>query len=70
MPRLRLGVAVMTVLTTGKDTRRAVYCSCGFARICASLKAANIVAAIHVAEGCEGCDHTIQIIEPDKEAPR
>jgi len=50
-----------TVETNLCEPRRSVFCSCGWGGVFQSLRAANAAADAHVADGCEGCDHTINM---------
>lgn len=38
---------------------RVALCACGWVQTFLNLRAANIGAERHVADGCEGCDHVV-----------
>lgn len=40
---------------------RVVLCACGWAQRFPNLKAANAAIKVHLVEGCEGCDHAVDI---------
>lgn len=47
----------------GYEPRRAVLCTCGWARIFHNLATANTAIDQHMIEGTEGCDHAVQILD-------
>jgi hypothetical protein len=51
---------------TFAPVRRSVACSCGAGAILPTLRAANDWEARHLLEGCEGCDHVVNVEDAEK----
>lgn len=50
---------------------RLAMCCCGWAQRFPNLREANIGIDQHLAEGCEGCDHAVDLsLAPEKEEAR
>lgn len=47
----------------GYQPARVALCVCGWAFRAKTLRLINTMAAVHVENGCEGCDHIIRIEE-------
>ena len=45
----------------GYEPQRFASCPCGWGQRFPNLSAANVGAAQHLDEGCEGCDHAIHM---------
>ena len=49
---------------------RIALCCCGWAQRFANLRAANAGIAAHLEEGCEGCDHAVDLSLAPEEIAR
>jgi hypothetical protein len=46
----------------GFEPWRSLACVCGFGAVVPTLRDAERLTAAHVAEGCEGCDHVVDLV--------